>query len=220
MYRFVRAVVRGLLRIFAVVQVESAGLVPADGALLAVTNHLSYFDPPLILAAVPRRLGVFAARKYRDNPLLRWLFDSMGTIWVRQADADPHALRDALAYLHAGGGLGISPEGTRSKKTHALIRARSGAAYLASRSGAAILPMAIWGTENLLRDVLHLRRGKLHLRFGPPFHLEIPQHAKGELLDSGTDDIMCAIAALLPPEYRGEYAGHPRLAEWIRRMNP
>jgi 1-acyl-sn-glycerol-3-phosphate acyltransferase len=219
-YRFVKGLVGFLLRLFASVRIEGAEHVPAEGPLLVVTNHLSYMDPPLILVAMPRRMHVFAARKYQSNPFLRWLFESMGCIWVRQADADPQALRDALEYLRAGGGLGLSPEGTRSKVTHALIRARSGAAYLASRSGARILPMAVWGTETLFRGLLRFRRGNLHARIGTPFLLEIPPHAKGDALDAGTDDIMCAVAALLPPEYRGVYANHPRLAHWLTRMNP
>lgn len=220
LYGFMRRGIGFLLHLFAEVHIEGVERLPAEGALLPVSNHLSYMDPLLVLIAIPRRMRAFAARKYRANLFLRWWFDSMGCIWVRQAEADPHALRAALEFLHAGGALGLSPEGTRSKTTHALGRARSGVAYLASRSGASILPIAVWGTETLLRDVLHLRRGKLHLRIGPPFRLEIPPHTKGAPLDDATDDIMCAIAALLPPQYRGVYADHPRLAQWLRRMNP
>jgi 1-acyl-sn-glycerol-3-phosphate acyltransferase len=220
MYRFVRGLVSLLLHAAASVRIEGREHVPAGGSLIAVTNHLSYLDPPLVFVAMPRRMRVFAARKYQSNPFLRTLFESLGCIWVRQADADPQALREALEYLRAGGGLGMSPEGTRSKVTRALIRARSGAAYLVSRSDASVLPIAVWGTENLFRGLLRLRRGNLHVRIGPPFRLEIHPHAKGALLDDATDDIMCAIAALLPPQYRGVYADHPRLEAWLRRMNP
>jgi 1-acyl-sn-glycerol-3-phosphate acyltransferase len=66
---------------------------------------------------------------------------------------------------------------------------------------------------------MHLRRGKLHVRIGRTFHLEASPHDKGAALDAATDEIMCALAALLPPEYRGEYANHHRLEEWLRRMN-
>jgi 1-acyl-sn-glycerol-3-phosphate acyltransferase len=219
MYRFVRGLVSFLLRRFARVEIEGADNVPAEGPLIPATNHLSYLDPPTILITVPRRMRAFAARKYRANPLLRWLFESLGCIWVRQAEADARALRTALEFLRSGGALGISPEGTRSRETHALVKARSGIAYLASRSGAPILPMALWGTERVVNDVLHLRRGEIHMRIGRPFRLEIPPHAKGAELDAGADDIMCAIAALLPPQYRGVYAGHPKLAERLRKEN-
>ncbi len=217
MYLFVKNLVSFLLRLFARVEIEGAENVPAEGSLLPVTNHLSYMDPPTILIAIPRRMRAFAARKFRINPLIRWLFESIGCIWVRQAEADAEALRAALEFLRAGGVLGLSPEGTRSRKTHALIRARSGVAFLASRSGAPILPTAVWGTERLVRDVLHFRRGEIHLRIGRPFHLEISPRAKGAELDSGTDEIMCAIAALLPEAYRGVYTDHPRLAYWLKR---
>jgi 1-acyl-sn-glycerol-3-phosphate acyltransferase len=219
MYRLIRGLVSFLLHFFARVQIEGVENVPAEGPLLPVTNHMSYMDPPMILIAVPRRMRAFAARKFRSNPILRWLFESLGCIWVRQAEADTEALRTGLEYLRAGGALGMAPEGTRSRQTHALIRARSGVAYLASRSGALILPMALWGTERLVRDVLHLRRGEIHMCIGRPFRLEISPRAKGADLDAGADDIMCAIAALLPPQYRGVYADHPRLAEWLRKAN-
>lgn len=106
----------------------------------------------------------------------------------------------------------MSPEGTRSRETHALIRGRDGASLMASRSDAMILPLAVWGTDTFVADLLHLRRSKITVRIGKPYRLDISPRAKGAELERGTDEIMCAIAALLPPAYRGEYADRPQLS--------
>jgi 1-acyl-sn-glycerol-3-phosphate acyltransferase len=206
-----------LLRLISRTTILGLEHVPAAGPFLFTPNHLSQIDTPLCLAVMPRQLRVFAAEKYRRNPLLHVLFEVMGCIWVRQFEADHEALRDAIRYLRGGGALGIAPEGTRSRETHALLRGRGGAALLASRSGVPVLPVAIWGTEEFVRDLLHLRRGLVTVRIGKPYHLDVSPRAKANELDAATDDLMCAIAALLPPKYRGEYAAHPRLGAWLKK---
>jgi 1-acyl-sn-glycerol-3-phosphate acyltransferase len=78
--------------------------------------------------------------------------------------------------------------------------------------------VAVWGTETIPHLLPRLRRAKVYLRIGSPFNLPAKPHARGEELERYTDDVMCAVAALLPPAYRGVYAGHPRLAEWEARL--
>jgi len=212
MYFFVRGIIKAFLFLVSKVTVLGVENIPAEGGFLLTTNHLSQIDPPLIMVAVPRRIPVFAAEKYRRNPFLRILFDAMGCIWVRQFEADHEAMRTAIRHLRSGGILGMSPEGTRSRETHALIRGRDGASLMASRSDAMILPLAVWGTDTFVADLLHLRRSKITVRIGKPYRLDISPRAKGAELERGTDEIMCAIAALLPPAYRGEYADRPQLS--------
>jgi 1-acyl-sn-glycerol-3-phosphate acyltransferase len=81
------------------------------------------------------------------------------------------------------------------------------------------VPVAIWGTETLVGDILHLRRGSVTMRIGKPYRLEVSARAKVKELDAATDELMCAIAALLPPPYRGVYAGHPRLKAWLEKAD-
>jgi 1-acyl-sn-glycerol-3-phosphate acyltransferase len=219
MYFFVRRVVGWFLLPVTKLTVLGIENIPKSGPFIFTPNHLSQIDTPLCLVVLPRRLRVFAAAKYRRNPILRVLFDMMGCIWVRQFEADHRALREALTYLRGGGTLAIAPEGTRSRETHALLRGRGGAALLGSRSGVPIVPGAIWGTETFVSDLLHFRRGTAIVRIGRPYHLDVSTRAKAKELDAATDDIMCAIAALLPTQYRGVYADHPRLKYWLEKMN-
>jgi 1-acyl-sn-glycerol-3-phosphate acyltransferase len=111
----------------------------------------------------------------------------------------------------------MAPEGTRSP-TGALIEARPGASYLAARSGAPIVPVAVTGTEdkNVVAHLKRLRRVKVITRIGEPFTL--PPLGRGDReveLKKDTDEIMCRIAAMLPLEYRGVYADHPRTLELL-----
>jgi 1-acyl-sn-glycerol-3-phosphate acyltransferase len=218
MYEFLRAIVNVLMRICTRVRIQGQENVPLSGAYLLVTNHLSRFDIPLIFIGVRRKMVVFIARKYHKVWPLRVLAEAAGCIWVRQNEADLGAVKQALAHLKSGGALGISPEGTRSLTTHALIEARSGVSYLAARTGVPIVPVAVWGTETIPHKLPRLQRARVFLRIGKPFSLPIKTHARGEELDRYTEDIMCAVAALLPREYRGIYADHPRLAEWQARQ--
>jgi 1-acyl-sn-glycerol-3-phosphate acyltransferase len=217
LYFFVAGIVRAILYAISRVSLEGIGNIPEDGPFLFTSNHLSQIDPPLALAVIPRQMRVFAAEKYRRNPFLHILFEAMGCIWVRQFEADHQALREALHHLRDGGALGVAPEGTRSRETHALLEGRGGAALLASRAGVPLVPVAIWGTETFVDDFLHLRRASVSVRVGKPYHLDVSPRAKAQELGAATDDLMCAIAALLPPEYRGVYAEHPRLQAWLEK---
>jgi 1-acyl-sn-glycerol-3-phosphate acyltransferase len=205
MYELIRWIVRLLMHIFAHVHIEGAENAPAKGPLLVVVNHLSQMDPPLIMLAVRRRMSVFAARKYRSNPFFFLLFHAVGVIWVRQNEADRDALRSAVDLLKAGRVLGMAPEGTRSQETHGMIRARDGGAFIATRTGVTILPVAVWGTEKMIPAILRLRRIEIFARIGKPFRLAASTHARGSELEFATDEMMRAIAVLLPLEYRGEY---------------
>ena len=138
-----------------------------------------------------------------------------GGIWLNREELDTQAIRTAVNFLKQGGLLGIAPEGTRSKNG-GLLPAKSGVAYLASKSQAKIVPIAITGTENAWSSLMKLRRPKIKIIFGAPFELPPIDRSRRELdLQSNTDEIMCRIAALLPEKYRGVYAGHIRLQELI-----
>jgi 1-acyl-sn-glycerol-3-phosphate acyltransferase len=204
-YRLVRQIVALLARILIRLEIVGRENVPKEGACILITNHLSWFDSPLILVAVPRHITVLAASKYRRHPFFGPLLASMGAIWIRRGEVDRQALRQLLEALRAGGCLGMSPEGTRSK-TGTLQRGKTGAVYLASRSGAVFVPVALSGTEKIGDAIRHFRRQQARINIGKPFTLPFPERLRGDQLDEFTDMVMRRLAAMLPPEYRGVYA--------------
>ncbi len=203
-----------LYGLFATVEVHGLEHVP-DGGVVITTNHNSRFDPPLIFMTLPprRKMTLFNADSYRRNPFFRWVLESVDVIWVNRGATSPATIKAALQALRGGSILGIAPEGMRSP-TGALIEGKTGAAFLALAAGVPIVPCALTGVEKLGTAIRRLRRVKLTVTYGPAF--ELPKRDKRsrsdpQALEDATTEIMCRIAALLPPAYRGFYAEHPRL---------
>ena len=119
------------------------------------------------------------------------------------------------ASLKKGWLLGIAPEGTRSE-INALIEAKPGVAFLADKMDGVIVPVGITGTEGGLKKMFTFQKPKFAVTVGEPFTLPAIDREQRELsLLQNTDEIMCRIAILLPPEYRGAYADHPHLNELL-----
>lgn len=210
-----RFIFRLLLRLFTYVEAHGVENIPLEGGCIVAPNHLGALDVPLLGIHILRNDASFlAAKKHRRFPT-SLLIDALGGIWIDRYNADLRALRQARDFLRAGNILGVAPEGTRSPN-HALIAGKPGAAYLASLANAPIVPVGITGTENAFEQLRRLRRPHLTIRFGKPFTLPpLDPDNREAALRRNTDEIMCRIAALLPPAYRGVYANHPRLQELL-----
>jgi 1-acyl-sn-glycerol-3-phosphate acyltransferase len=205
-----------LFRLLSHRTVEGLENIPKRPPYLLVSNHLSRLDAALFYSVLGgAHLTGWAAEKYQRHWFFGPIVRVVGGIFIRRGVVDRGALASALDWLRAGRAFGMAPEGTRSQ-TGALIRAKTGAAYLAAETGVAVVPAAVWGTESGVRQLLRLRRPRLWLRVGRPFHLPpVSEEDRTAALRRNTDEIMCRIAALLPPAYHGVYADHPRLRELL-----
>lgn len=176
--------------------IQGLELIPESGPLLLCSNHVSNYDPLLLGAVVPRLMHAMAKAELFRNPLLARYLRACNVFPIRRQEADAAALRTALGVLKGGGVLVLFPEGHRSHGARMRPFSR-GAGYLALRSGAPVLPCAIWGTERVLPPgKLRPRRAEVHLRFGPSF---LPVGANPEAV---TRDLERRVAALLPPGLR------------------
>lgn len=214
--RILGGILRLIFRLCSRVEVSGKENVPATGGVLLAVNHMSRIDPPLIYILLDRDdATVLAADKYKKYPIISTLINAVNGIWINREEADIDALRAALDYLRSGGLLGIAPEGTRSR-VGSLIHAKTGVAYLADKARVPIVPVAISGTETAVRQLLLFRRPHIRVQFGKPFTLPpIDRRNREECLRRNTDEIMCRIAAMLPPIYWGVYSNHPRLKELL-----
>lgn len=182
---------------------------PKQGPYIIAINHLHYFDPPIVYASMPWRMifkvRAFAAEKYRHTLIGLPVHLTHG-IFVKRGELDRDALREALGHLKEGNMLAIAPEGTRSK-TGGLQEGKPGIIYLAQRTNAPIIPLAIYGQERVWQELKRGRRQRVVERIGEPFVLPpLDRKRKNEQMDELTTELMCKIAALLPEEYRGVYA--------------
>jgi len=185
-------------------RVEGLHHLPRRGAFILAANHLNVADPLLLSTALPRRIAFMAKRELFRWPLVGPLFGLYGCIPVRRFEADLTALRRARRALQAGQALGMFPEGTRSR-SGGLGRGWPGTALLALQTRVPIVPVGIAGSEQITSPWALLRRPRISIRIGEPFHLPYSR-IRAEEVRAGTELIMRRIAALLPHSYRGTYA--------------
>lgn len=198
-YRFFHYFLAPLLvRLWMRLRVEGREHLPAAGAVIIVSNHVDNYDSYTLGMLLRGRVVNFLARTDRlESRRLRWIWSNLGAI-----PADRKGLTLALRTLRAGGAIGVFPEGDIAP---ALLPAIPGSAVLALRSGAAVVPAAIWGTERV-RLWSILARPRVTICFGPP---RVLKRAKGQDSQAVMDELMREIAAMLPRRYRGAYAGPP-----------
>lgn len=180
--------------------------IPASGPVILISNHISFLDPVIVVGLLPRPVIAMSKIENFQDRLLGPLVRAFDAFPVRRGAADHHALHTSLEVLKAGLPLWIAPEGTRSE-TGQLQRGLEGVAFIATRSGAPIVPMAFIGTPDFKRNIRRFKRTSVRVIIGPPFYLGQTQpRPRREALAEMTDEAMRRIAALLPPEMRGVYA--------------
>ncbi len=143
-YKIMRALV---LALFLMLGMKSEGLdnIPNEGAVIIAANHLSIWDPIVIGAAVKRPINFMAKAELFNNFLFSFILRNLNAFPVKRGAADRAALRTSLDLLNQGQVLGIFPEGTRNKD--GLAKVQNGAAMIALKSGAPIVPVACIGTN-------------------------------------------------------------------------
>jgi 1-acyl-sn-glycerol-3-phosphate acyltransferase len=166
-----------------------------------VANHINWKDPPWIEFALGRAIRYMGKQALFETPVVGFLLRAIGAFPVRRGEADRRALQMALAVLAAGQPLGLFIEGHRSESGQ-LIRARPGVGYVASRSGAPIIPLAVSGTRGARLGAFWRR--DIVFRVGPPFHAR-DLDVKSDDQQALADAIMRRVAVLMPPEQRGVY---------------
>ncbi len=204
-----RKILRLLFKYLCRLEIRGLDHIPAKGACILAVNHVSLLDAALVFAILDRRdVTALVADKYKKNPFIHWLVNAANGIWINREQADLRALRATLEWLSAGGILGIAPEGTRSH-SGGLLPAKAGVAYIVDKASAPVIPVGVFGTENAISALLRLSRPVIHLNFGNAFNLPPLERSDREAsMQRNTDEIMRQIASLLPPSYRGVYAGN------------
>ncbi len=212
------AIVSLLVRLLVRLEVRGKEHFPYDDTVLITVNHLHHLDSPAMAATIPLPVWVLVGESYQKHIFGLLVSIAAGVIYVNRGEIDRNALRQALNVLKDGKRLAIAPEGTRSK-TDALAEAKGGAAYLATRGKATIVPVAIWGTENIIPSWKRLKRAEVMVHYGKPYRL--PEgRARAAQLEAYTAEIMTEIACLLPEQYHGFYANHPLLTEKLAARQP
>jgi 1-acyl-sn-glycerol-3-phosphate acyltransferase len=188
------------------VNVAGVDRVPDEGAIIVASNHFTNFDPILTGSYIRRYLTFMAKRELVESLLVGWLCRQWGVLPVSRDGMDLAAVRQMLRILRSGQAMVMYPEGTRSRDGR-LHEPQPGAAYAAMKLGAPVIPVSIWGTEAFSwRRRLTKGRMPVKLRIGHPLDLgRRPGRIPDDELHEAGEKIMRAIAASLPPSYRGPY---------------
>jgi 1-acyl-sn-glycerol-3-phosphate acyltransferase len=172
---------RNYLRLFFGLSVYGRENVPQTGGLVVASNHISWYDPPLVGCVLPREIRYMAKKELFERQPMRWLATALRSFPVDREGNDTGAVKEALRILRAGGAVGIFPEGTRTAQAG---QAFHGAAFLAQRAKAPLLPVALW------------REGRrFGIRFGEPIY---PKGKSREEMVALTEELMRRVRAMIP----------------------
>lgn len=206
-----RAALRPLLRLRYRPIVSGASRIPRTGAVLLASNHLASLDTILIPSFSPRKVQFLAKASLFRGRIRGWFFRQIGAVPVHReaGSAAQAALEAGQRVLAEGQVFAVFPEGSRSRDGR-LYRGRSGAAFMALESGAAVIPVGLIGTNRALTDATG-KRPRVELRFGDPVVLDdLAGLPAGQARREATERIMAAIAALTGQERVDDYAAGGR----------
>jgi len=200
-----RVIVKLLILILTRATVTGMENFPKKGPALVVINHLGDADAVLLGASIPYMIEAMGKIELHDDWFVGPIFRAYGIIWVHRGRPDRKALRAAMEGLAEGRLVVIAPEG-RQSVIGGLEDGNEGAAFLALKMGAPILPIAMTGTENenIFGHLKQFKRAPVTLSVGKPFFIQ-EQPDRPAMLKQGTRKIMESLAELLPEAYRGNY---------------
>lgn len=181
---------RFLLRVIytCLFRLEARGVdnIPVSGPVVLASNHISNFDPPTVGVKVMRKVHFMAKEELFKVPVFGPLIRSYGAFPVKRGGVSKDAIKSAISLLKEGNVMGIFPEGSRNNQTG---MAKKGAAMIAVRSGAVVVPVAIIGKYRPFSKVI--------VCYGEPVDLtELIEEAAPDMLEQVTDAIMTRIREL------------------------
>lgn len=163
-YSAARLFASGCLRILTGWDVRGRHHVPKQGGVIVASNHISFWDPPLIGAAAPRELHFLAREDLIGTPVVGMLIRSVNAIPIRRGVADLTGMSRAIDRLAGGAALLMFPEGSRMQDG-GLHSARPGVGMMAVHADVPIVPCCISGS-NRQREWWY-RGTRVRLWFGP-----------------------------------------------------
>ena len=180
---------------------------------MLASNHVSYFDPPLISGVTPTPLYFFARKSLLKNWWFGLLHKGMNIIPVDVNGGDINAVRRAIDTLKDDRPLVVLPEGTRSEDG-TLQPGKAGVGMIACKAQVPIVPVRVFGSyEALGKNTTKPRWGMpLTVAIGKPLSVADYDVGPGdkERYQKAVDKVMAAIAAIEKPQAHTDSE-----AEWV-----
>lgn len=167
-YHSVRAIVTAFCRIWCRMTVSGGDHIPPTGVFILAPTHRSIIDTPVSSGVTRRRMRFMGADKWWRNTALGSVLTACGGFPVTRGSADREALKRCIGLLEGGEPLVLFPEGER-KSGPVVQPLFDGAAYIAAKSGAPIIPVGIGGSERAMpKGAKGIYPRKIHVEIGRP----------------------------------------------------
>lgn len=188
-YNVLKTLVKGFMYLYFRLRVYGRENFPENGAAVVVLNHRSYWDVPLCASVLPRKLHFMAKKELFSKPVLGFIIKWAGAFPVSRGTADLAAIKTSLSILKQEKCLAIFPEGRRVKKNED-HEVKAGAALIASKMNAPVVPVAIAGKYGFLR--------KIKIYIGKPVYITGKDGAKPtkQELEAYSQNIMTDVLRL------------------------
>ncbi len=160
-YKLFMPFMRAVFKFYYKPRIIGAEKIPKEGAIVIAGNHKHILDQCLTIIATKRMIHYMAKKEYFDGKFA-WFFRAMGCIPVDRSTTDIKSVKSAMKVLRKDGAIGIFPEGTRNKTDAFLLEFKPGAANLAKKTDAYIVPFGLTGEYKF-------RSKTLAVRYGEPF---------------------------------------------------
>ena len=144
------SVVAPMLNVYFRGRIVGAEKVPQLGPFVAVSNHASDFDPPLLSCCMRRPVAFMAKEELFGVPVLKQAIALYGAYPVNRKAPDRSAIKSSLSYLEAGWATGVFLQGTRTADGR-ITEPKLGAALIAAKAGVPLLPVCLWGTNTIAK---------------------------------------------------------------------
>ena len=200
---------------FTKTKVRGRENIPRKGPFIIIINHFSYVDPIFVIHAIQKPISFLAASDQKIKWYFIWAPFIYGFIPTNRKVLAPSTIKHATRALKSNEILGVFPEGTSTSSN--LRPGKNGAAYLSALTESRMLPIGVFGLENVWKQLFRGVKPKVTINIGRSFGpFLLPKNRKkkeGCLLEIG-NEAMCRIAALLPKEQRGVFTSNPKVTQF------
>ena len=152
MINFLLFAVKCFLKCIFRIQINGADNIPAEGGCMVCANHISNWDPVVLICCLPRRISFVAKEEIKSVPFVGWLLEKVDVIFIKRGSGDLGAIRTCIKGIDEGKAIGIFPTGTR-EKICADAKPKSGATLIAAKAGTKVVPVGVEATYKLFSKI-------------------------------------------------------------------
>lgn len=168
--------------------------VPKNEPVLYVGNHRSYFDIVITYSRVPDLTGYIAKKEMLRWPLLVNWMKNLHCLFLDRQDVKQglKTILTAIDKAKAGISICIFPEGTRNRVNDTFMEFHEGSFKVASKSGCAVIPMAIYNSAAIFEDhIPWIKKATVIVEYGKPFYIkDLPKETQKRVGAYSRDLIM------------------------------